>query len=202
MKSLMVQMSVTTVLLAISVATADAAVTITADPFTNPITAPAGTPATYSFEVALSDTDNPTELQNFQIRMLLTGPDAGTDVYFTDIGQTIDHPWIYPLLSLATKNVDPTEIFAQTFNFATAGNASDNDGLLRVDFAVAPEAEGLYEFAFVATGPGDTVLSSPTGAIGLTSIGTSVQIAPVPEPAAVLMLLAAVCGGLMVRRRR
>ena len=182
-----------------SVSSADAAI-IQAENETLPLSS---TVQTGSIDVFfLPDASLPLNLSAFQIRLFVDSPLAGLQVI--GAGAPATHPYAFapattePITSFNASSVRAADFLAS--GFATV---NENEGLLRIEYEVAPGAFGEFRFA-LDPDPEESALLDPDGnPVPFTYQGGTITVTAVaiPEPAgaAALAILLAVEG---LRRRR
>ena len=175
------------VLIGMTVNPANAVLTISGDDFLMP--SPSDTSSTASVELYLADdTGGPVSLGNYQLRIALTGPNAGTDVKIIGGGQTNvtgNHPPAVtpPILASDVQIVDDDAYFLATENTfdidnptqpAPPFNVADGAGLGRIDFEVQPGVTGVYTFEILTTSvTADTALVDGADFLTPLAFGTS-----------------------------
>jgi len=174
------------VLVTVAAHPAHAVLTIVGDDFSVPT--PSGSASTGSFELYLTDdTGGPVSLGNYQLRIGLTGPNAGTDVKIIGGGQTSaagSHPpaVIPPILATDVQIVEDAAYFLATENTfvgdppeqAPPFDVADQAGLARIDFEVQPGASGAYTFEILTTSvTADTALVDGADFVTPLTFGTS-----------------------------
>ena len=122
---------------------------------------------TGSFEIFLDATDgdngSSVNVANYQVRVLLSGPNAGTDVILTGGGQASIHAPAAVLSGVLKDGtlVGTANYFQATFNLISILGAitiADGAGLIRVDYEVQPGAEGVYTLEIATAGTDPTLL--------------------------------------------
>jgi hypothetical protein len=124
----------------------------------------------------------------WQIRVSLSGPNAGTDVAITGIANTVD-------FTQGSTGLGATDIFTTTEAFRAAPTVTDFtlndlDGFMRVNLLVQPGTLGDYTL-MVLTGALDTQLATAGGAgeYAYSTINGSLSV--VPEPSGIVLMAAA-----------
>lgn len=132
----------------------------------------------------------PLLVGNFQLRLELVGPGAGSLVSLVGVDEAIAHSQAFALDQTLVPNA--TSAFASTFNFEDPFEIGDGRGLLSARLRVEPGAIGEYQLR-ILTGVDDTQLTDP--ADFLSPLAFNVQhasIAIVPEPASLCILASGV----------
>jgi hypothetical protein len=164
---------------------------------------PSVTQTSFEFYLDRTGVDDgvPLSVGNFQVRVDLSGPGAGTAVRVVGVGETASHLQAY---ALDTKSVTAgTSAFAATLNLLSPFDIPDGGGLLKLDLELQPGTVGNYALA-VRSGPGHTEFTSPIDFSTLIPIDVGMGLlAVVPEPATLLMFaMAAAHFGINGRYRR
>ncbi|MCG8653458.1 MAG: hypothetical protein MI861_26705 [Pirellulales bacterium] len=156
--------------------------------------------------VDLTDADDggSIEVANFQVRTVLTGVGAGTDVAIVGVDNAVSaaHPQGRPLDIISL--VSSTEAFGSTFNFGPSFVLDDLDGLLSVTLEVQPNVTGQFSLEIVP-GDGNTQFTDPIDFISnlpFTSSSGQLAVSVVPEPAGMGLFALAVTGTVSYRWRR
>jgi hypothetical protein len=183
---------------------AEADTIVTVEDATVTTTATSGASTTLDVYVDRTGADDGTPLTgvlNFQVRVELTGPTAGTDAQIVGVSarpsSAATHPQAHPLDS--TNLVSSTEAFANTFNLGSVFPIADGDGLMEIEVEVNSGVVGTWNVEVLAATASDTDFSD-AGGTPLPFTAGSGTLTAVPEPATAALLLTG--GSLMLTRRR
>jgi hypothetical protein len=141
----------------------------------------------FFLDLTAADNGGSITTGGWQIRVGLTGPNAGSDVAITGIANTVDHPQ-------ASTGLGATDLVSTTQAFRAAPTLTDFalndlDGFVRVNLLVQPGTLGDYRLT-ILTGPLDTQIAT-AGGIGEYAYSTiNGSLSVVPEPSALLLATA------------
>jgi hypothetical protein len=137
----------------------------------------------------------------WQIRVELTGPNAGTDVAITGVGNTV-------FFTQADTGLGAADLFTTTQAFRgvlsfTDFALNDQGGLMQVNLLVAPGTLGNYALS-ILTGMDDMQINQAGGATPYDYSTVNGSLSVIPEPSALLLVQVgvglAVVGGYCRRK--
>jgi len=147
-----------------------------------------------------ADDGTPLSVGNFQLRVDLSGADAGSAVRILGVGPTSTRSQAFALDTMDVTG--GTSGYAATFNLASAFEIADGAGLLKIDLEVMPSASGDYTLS-VLSGTGNTEFTDPIDFATLlpVAVGSAALSVAVPEPSCLcLAMLGSVA--VAIRRKR
>lgn len=146
-----------------------------------------------------ADDGTPLSVGNYQLRVALTGPGAGSSVRILGAAATTSHTQAFALDT--TSITGGTSAYANTLNLASPFDIADGAGLLKLNLELQPGAVGTYALT-VQTGSGNTEFTSPVDFSTLLSVAAdsgSLNVA-VPEPSSIA-LVGVLMASVFPRRR-